>query len=249
MARSLASTIALLIVILAVHADAAASPWRILGITRGASQAEIKKAYRKKALKYHPDKCEEAKRKRCEKMFVRASQAYEQLISGGGGPRRARKGADPGAARADPFDLNAAFRVFKAYVASDADVQRLFSRLDEATRRFDIKADEAKDWAKIAEALAAAGENYVKGHDGKLDGADLTRMMGDLIKNRKTLLSGDKKNLAEGLGDILTGALAKEEPPGPPKEKTWGEWIRGFFGGGGTQQAQQQRGDDASSEL
>ena len=53
-----------------------ADPYAILGVSRGASEDEIKKAYRKKSLKCHPDKakCEEA-----EPAFKKLSQAYTIL--------------------------------------------------------------------------------------------------------------------------------------------------------------------------
>ncbi|MCV6630197.1 MAG: TerB family tellurite resistance protein [Flavobacteriaceae bacterium] len=66
----------------AMFVEAAGNAYKILEIDKHASDAEVKKAYRKMVKKYHPDKVvteNEAIKKGAEEKFKEVQKAYEQI--------------------------------------------------------------------------------------------------------------------------------------------------------------------------
>ncbi|MCI1192041.1 molecular chaperone DnaJ [Calidifontimicrobium sp. SYSU G02091] len=53
--------------------------YEVLGVARNASDDDIKKAYRKLAMKYHPDRNQGDEAKKAEEKFKEAKEAYEML--------------------------------------------------------------------------------------------------------------------------------------------------------------------------
>jgi molecular chaperone DnaJ len=53
--------------------------YEVLGVAKNSSDEEVKKAYRKLAMKYHPDRNQGAKSKAAEEQFKEAKEAYEML--------------------------------------------------------------------------------------------------------------------------------------------------------------------------
>lgn len=95
----LSSSALVLFVALAVTVESASRsrppPHHVLGVPRDASERQVKKAYHKASLKFHPDKCgtdsDGLSKEECAERFNEVSQAYETLTSSEEGP--------------DPFDL------------------------------------------------------------------------------------------------------------------------------------------------
>jgi hypothetical protein len=83
-------------------------PYGVLGLPRGASQDEIKRAYRRLAKQHHPD----ATGGRTLARFLEIQAAYEQLVHGGPGGATAAGGAPRPSWQADPARTDATRRAY-----------------------------------------------------------------------------------------------------------------------------------------
>ncbi|KAK7712054.1 DnaJ-related protein scj1 [Botryosphaeria dothidea] len=91
--------------------------YKLLGLDKGASDREIKKAYRTLSKKYHPDKNPD--NKDAQEKFVAVAEAYEALIDpelrkiydqyGHEGVQKHKQGGGQGGHHHDPFDLFSRF--------------------------------------------------------------------------------------------------------------------------------------------
>ena len=54
---------------------------KILGLGETATLVEIKDAYKKLTLKYHPDRCKDDKKKECEEIFKKITRANDILMA------------------------------------------------------------------------------------------------------------------------------------------------------------------------
>ncbi len=99
--------------------------YEVLGVQRGAKSDEIKKAYRKAALKWHPDRFKtENEKKGAEERFKEIGEAYAVLSDPqkkqmydqfGHAAFDPRAGAGPGGVRFTGFDFGDASKIFEEF--------------------------------------------------------------------------------------------------------------------------------------
>ena len=92
--------------------------YEILGVDKNADDETLKKAYRKLALKYHPDRVKEADKTKAEKEFKRVSEAYDVLSD-----KEKRRVYD----QVGPEGLKGGFPGFNASGAGQRDAQDIFN--------------------------------------------------------------------------------------------------------------------------
>ena len=98
-------------------------PWRILGVAPGADDATVKKAYRAKAMKHHPDRGGDPE------AFKQISAAYDACRGDGGGGNRfgGAQGNPFGGAHGHPFGGGNPFGgAQRGQQFSNADAEKIF---------------------------------------------------------------------------------------------------------------------------
>src|SRR5262245_26907000 len=80
--------------------------YEVLGVAKNASDEDIKKAYRKLAMKFHPDRNQGDDAKKAEEKFKEAKEAYEMLSE----PQKRAAYDQYGHAGVDPSMAGGGFR-------------------------------------------------------------------------------------------------------------------------------------------
>ncbi|CAA3003306.1 Hypothetical predicted protein [Olea europaea subsp. europaea] len=139
-----------------VRASRRESPYEVLGVSASASTDEIKRAYRKLALKYHPDVNKEVD---AQERFMRIKHAYNTLLNS-----KSRGKYDTGNQASDSF-YSTAGRNQNRTAATEEEFygfEDFFRDLQEEFRNWEADAGSREKPKSLWEELAEIGEEFVE---------------------------------------------------------------------------------------
>ncbi|XP_078445372.1 uncharacterized protein LOC144714490 isoform X2 [Wolffia australiana] len=164
-----------------VRASRRESPYEVLGVAPSATPQEIKRAYRKLALKFHPDVNKEAN---AEEKFLRIKHAYNSLISSDPKVKNQFNGTKPGYSsstyRKDATRKPAESEEFYGFGDLLRDLQTEFESWEATTAKSKEKPK------SLWEELADIGEEFVEFLEKELNIVDSDPVTEKKNKDKQT---------------------------------------------------------------
>lgn len=146
-----------------VRASARETPYQVLGVSPSATPNEIKRAYRKLALKYHPDVNKEAN---AQEKFLRIKHAYNTLINSD-----SRSRYDAGNRKSD-FSYSSSGSPRTQEEEEFYGFGDFFRDLQEEFQNWEANASSQGKPKSLWEELAEIGEEFVEFLEKELNIAD-----------------------------------------------------------------------------